>query len=101
MADEVYQHNINGDYEFCSFRKALKELGSPYAESVEMISFHSVSKGILGECGCRGGYMELTNIDPRVEAEILKSLSVVLSSSTVGQLAMDMMINPPTKETTT
>ena len=32
----------------------------------ELISFHSTSKGIIGECGIRGGYFETTNIDPKV-----------------------------------
>jgi len=30
---------------------------------VKLASFHSLSKGIFGECGIRGGYMELTNFD--------------------------------------
>ena len=29
---------------------------------VELFSYHSVSKGFLGECGRRGGYMEMVNI---------------------------------------
>lgn len=31
--------------------------------SVELLSLNSVSKGLLGECGLRGGYMEAHNID--------------------------------------
>jgi alanine transaminase len=27
---------------------------------VEIYSFHSISKGITGECGLRGGYLEIT-----------------------------------------
>lgn len=41
------------------------DMGRPFADSVELVSFHTVSKGVYGECGLRGGYMELTNIDPR------------------------------------
>lgn len=40
-------------------------MGYPYSSSVELVSFHTVSKGVYGECGLRGGYMELTNIDQR------------------------------------
>ena len=29
-----------------------------------MISFHSTSKGFIGECGIRGGYFELYNLAP-------------------------------------
>jgi aspartate/methionine/tyrosine aminotransferase len=34
--------------------------------SVELLSLNSISKGMLGECGLRGGYMETTNFDPFV-----------------------------------
>lgn len=35
---------------FHSFKKVLMEMGSPYAEQQELASFHSVSKGYMGEC---------------------------------------------------
>lgn len=63
LADEVYQNNIYTDVPFISFRKVLAEMGSPYSNNVELISLHSTSKGLLGECGLRGGYMETVNID--------------------------------------
>ena len=28
-------------------------------ERLELFSFHSTSKGLIGECGRRGGYMEV------------------------------------------
>lgn len=48
--------------------QVLAEMGYPYSSSVELVSFHTVSKGVYGECGLRGGYMELTNIDQRYKA---------------------------------
>lgn len=45
--------------------QVLAEMGYPYSSSVELVSFHTVSKGVYGECGLRGGYMELTNMDQR------------------------------------
>lgn len=39
----------------------------PYNKT-ELVSLHSTSKGIIGECGFRGGYMEMFNIDEEVEA---------------------------------
>lgn len=72
LADEVYQRNIYVDKEFCSVRKALSELGSPYNDHVELASFHSLSKGLHGECGLRGGFMELHNIDSFANATINK-----------------------------
>jgi hypothetical protein len=35
--------------------QALKDMGEPYASGVELISYHTVSKGTSGECGLRGG----------------------------------------------
>lgn len=34
----------------------------------ELFSLHSTSKGILGECGLRGGYLEMININPEIRA---------------------------------
>ena len=31
------------------------DMGEPYSSSVELLSFHTVSKGTGGECGLRGG----------------------------------------------
>jgi len=56
---------------------------SPYSD-IEMFSYHSTSKGIIGECGLRGGYMEFVNIDPKVVDMLIKLKSVFLCSNTVG-----------------
>ena len=45
---------------FVSCKKVLRELGEPYSSNVELCSFHTVSKGSLGECGLRGGYLVST-----------------------------------------
>jgi len=64
MADEVYQKNIYSDkVKFSSFRSVLHHMGEPYKSAVELISLNSVSKGLFGECGLRGGYMECHNLD--------------------------------------
>jgi len=42
------------------------DFGPPISKEVQLISFHSVSKGYYGECGQRGGYFEMTNIPPEV-----------------------------------
>ena len=44
----------------------------PLPCSVELASFHTVSKGVLGECGLRGGYVELTNFHPGTVDELYK-----------------------------
>lgn len=99
IADEVYQDNIyKKGAEFNSFRKVLNSLEPEVRDNVEVASFHSCSKGFLGECGIRGGYMELTNFDEFAKAELIKSQSISLCSNTIGQLMMDLKVNPPSKK---
>ena len=99
MADEVYQTNVfKGS--FHSFRGALlklqKENPGQY-QGVELASLHSVSKGMVGECGHRGGYFELIGFEPEVEAEIYKFVSITLCAPVVGQCLVELMVNPPKK----
>jgi len=97
FADEVYQHNIYAKgSKFYSFKQVQYELGEPY-RSMELASFMSCSKGYMGECGIRGGYVELINIDPDVRAMYQKSISASLCATTIGQAAVDAVVNPPKK----
>ena len=41
----------------------------------------STSKGFIGECGRRGGFMELYNVDPYVHSQIYKLASSGLCSA--------------------
>jgi aspartate/methionine/tyrosine aminotransferase len=93
LADEVYQENVylEGD-RFVSFAKVLVELGE---QDVSLFSFHSCSKGFMGECGQRGGYMELRNIPADVVAQILKLQSVGLCANLTGQMTTYCMVCPP------
>jgi len=105
MADEVYQNNIYlpDSRPFISFKKVLRDFAKEgkteadkrIAEEVEVISFHSISKGVSGECGRRGGYFELTNVDAKVEAEVYKMASVNLCPSIQGQIGVDLLVRPP------
>jgi len=70
------------------------ELGSEAAD-LELLSFHSISKGFVGECGHRGGYVELHNIDPDVKAVLYKLASISLCPNVVGQILIGLMTNPP------
>ncbi len=93
LADEVYQENIyrQGD-RFSSFAKVMAE---KQERSVSLFSFHSCSKGYMGECGHRGGYMEIRNIPSDVTAQITKLQSVGLCSNLPGQIATYCMVRPP------
>ncbi|VDK78578.1 unnamed protein product [Dibothriocephalus latus] len=46
-------------------------------------------------CGFRGGYCELVNFDRGVKAELYKCLSARLCPATLGQLIIDVIVNPP------
>jgi glutamate--glyoxylate aminotransferase len=95
-ADEVYHENIyNSSRPFVSARKVLGTMPEPYRSNLELVSFHTVSKGAYGECGLRGGYMELLNFDPAVVDELYKVASINLCPNVPGQVAVGLMLNPP------
>lgn len=55
---QVYQDNVYAESsQFHSFKKVLTEMGPPYAAQQELASFHSISKGYMGEC-VRAGRVE-------------------------------------------
>ena len=100
IADEVYQENIYKG-KFLSFAKAIGN------EPVALASLHSISKGFFGECGHRGGYLELRN-PPNILGSRLnfvdllnKQASVSLCSSTPGQVLTYLMVKPPTENSAT
>lgn len=93
LADEVYQANVWAENKpFESFRKVALQTHVP---SVEVFSFHSISKGYYGECGLRGGYVHLTNVAKPVHDMLLKLVSVSLCANTLGQAMMASIVNPP------
>ena len=93
MADEVYQTNLHSPstHPFHSFKKVVRQVNSP----VPLVSFHSTSKGVVGECGRRGGYFECTNISDEVRALLYKMVSVGLCPPLSGQVGVDCMVRPP------
>jgi len=93
LADEVYQENVYrpGD-RFVSFASLLVQGGH---RDVSLFSFHSTSKGLLGECGHRGGYLECRNVPGEVQDEITKLQSVALCANSAGQIVTYLMVSPP------
>lgn len=93
LADEVYQANLHkaDKHPFTSFKKIVRQIDSP----VPLVSFHSISKGVSGECGRRGGYFEAANISEEVVALMYKMVSVGLCPPLAGQIGVDSMIRPP------
>jgi len=62
---------------------------------VVLCSFHSISKGFYGECGRRGGYVEMVNTPKDVFAELVKLASIDLCSNINGQICTALMMQPP------
>jgi len=93
LADEVYQTNVYAtNAQFVSAKKVALDCN---LKNLQLVSFHSTSKGLIGECGRRGGYMELHNIDPYVQSQLYKLASSELCSGVVGQIMTSLMVNPP------
>jgi hypothetical protein len=53
-------------------------------ERLELFSFHSTSKGLIGECGRRGGYMEVRWGCGRAEQHTRGSMMTYKKASVVG-----------------
>ena len=91
----MYQQNVYAEGSaFHSFKKVMMEMGAPY-NGLEVASFMTCSKGYMGECGIRGGYAEVVNMDPEVMAMLQKSISAKLCPTVIGQACMDVVVNPP------
>ena len=96
LADEVYQENVyDENTEFTSCKKACYETGLLKDDAIELVSFHSTSKGVFGECGRRGGYMELVGFDHKVMDQIYKLASAGLCSTVSGQIMTSLMVRGP------
>lgn len=97
LADEVYQTNVFIG-KFYSFKQGLRDLQKAEPgkyDQIELASLHSISKGMVGECGHRGGYYELVGFDKDVVAQIYKFVSIQLCPPVIGQCIVECMVHPP------
>jgi aspartate/methionine/tyrosine aminotransferase len=72
-------------------KKVVRELDARCA----LASLHSTSKGFVGECGRRGGYMEVVNFPRQIHEMILKLASINLCPNVSGQICCTLMMTPP------
>ena len=95
LADEVYQINVyNFSKKFHSFRSVLSKMPYPYNKTC-IFSFNSVSKGVFGECGMRGGYVDMANV-PYEIVDLMKKLKVLeVCPNIMGQITTDCLVKPP------
>jgi alanine transaminase len=92
IADEVYQENVYAEgKKFTSFKKVMRDTKAKIA----LASLQSTSKGFYGECGRRGGYMELNGFDEEVKDQLYKLSSVGLCPNLPGQIIMGLVMQPP------
>lgn len=95
IADEVYQENVYArNRKFLSFKKVARDMGVG-KEDLALVSLHSASKGFYGECGRRGGYMEVTGLPADVMEQLYKLASVTLCSNVSGQILTSLIMCPP------
>ena len=64
-------------------------------KDIPLVSLQSTSKGYYGECGRRGGYMEVNGFDEKVKDELYKLASVGLCPNLSGQIVMGLVMSPP------
>lgn len=65
-------------------------MGKPY-DGVELFSFHSTSKGLIGECGLRGGYLHHSELNSEVHGLMNKLHSINICPNTMGQVLIGLM----------
>lgn len=82
----MYKHICSQILSLCplflspSARSVLKDMKFQVRKELQLISFHTVSKGAFGECGLRGGFMEMINIPDDVVAQMYKvGVCIVMS----------------------
>ncbi len=99
LTDEVYQDNMYGSDTFHSLAKIVGN------RDATLVSYHSTSKGFIGQCGDRGGYFEIrnppeltnkTNENNESFMSLLnKKANMSLCPNTPAQLLTYLMTNPP------
>ncbi|XP_056336620.1 alanine aminotransferase 2-like [Danio aesculapii] len=93
---QEYQNTVFADgCEFVSYKRVLAEMDEGFSQSVQLASLHSLSNGIMGECGLRTSFMELVNLDEDVMLYTEVLLTGDLCPAVIGQIALDVMMAPP------
>jgi alanine transaminase len=91
LARHARTNSIYDSNTFVSFKRVVREGGC----SFPLMSLHSTSKGFVGECGRRGGYVEVVNFPRDVRDQVLKLASINLCPNVSGQICCALMMTPP------
>ena len=94
LADEVYALNIYSDQlYFKSFLSVYEQMED--CRGAQIVSVNSVSKGVFGECGSRGGYGHVRNLHDDILTELKKLASINLCPNLNGQFVVACMASQP------
>lgn len=90
----------DNDIALVSFQSVSKGIFIRQVEEILLMSipndaFILIWKGYYGECGKRGGYMEVTGFSAEVREQIYKVASVNLCSNISGQILASLVMSPP------
>ncbi|KAL6641153.1 hypothetical protein ACP70R_019334 [Stipagrostis hirtigluma subsp. patula] len=78
--------------EECSSKNCIRSRTTLQNRTLKVSSLLS---GYYGECGRRGGYMEVTGFNSEVKKQVYKVASLSSCSNTTGQILMSLVMNPP------
>nr|XP_047912465.1 alanine aminotransferase 1-like [Anser cygnoides] len=75
---------------------ALQALRAPQApRALQAPRAPRALRALRALCGFRGGYVEVVNMDPEVQQQLAKLVSVRLCPPVAGQILLDAVVNPP------
>lgn len=94
LFDEVYQANWYQPNTHFTSARSVKHKHPEFA-AVPLFSFHSCSKGLLGECGKRGAFFHYDGDDLNIHEQLYKLASISLCPNLQGQLLVSLMVSPP------
>lgn len=84
LFDEVYQENWYTDGHFVSARSCIP--ARPEYSQLHLFTFHSTSKGLIGECGKRGGWVHYEGSSRDIRQQMYKLASISLCPNIQGQV---------------
>lgn len=94
LADESNFSLMKPGEKFVSVKSIIKNHPNrTLAENLESISVFSLPKFVTPEWSFNGGFVEFSNIDLFAMEQIVKMMSMMLSSNTVSQITLDLFLN--------
>lgn len=93
LANESLQSLAFPDKPFLSLKRIIKNHQNPdLRDNLELISGFALNRNIVPEWTRSGGFVEFLNIEPFAMVQIVKMMSMMLASSTVSQITLDLLL---------